>query len=123
MLKLRLDAETGNEWVQSVRECGPGEEADFTAVSVDGILDDSGFDRIAILKMDIEGAESVVFTGRYREWLSRVDNMVIELHFTSPFGGTHDAFRRAMEGSGFAFTESGELTVCRRPAANGHGGR
>jgi FkbM family methyltransferase len=121
-LKLRSESvETGNEWTQSVRECGPGEPADLTALSVKGILDASGFDRISILKIDIEGAETVLFESGYADWLPRVDNMVIELHYESPFGGAHAAFARAVEGTDFVITESGELTVCRRPRRPGDG--
>jgi FkbM family methyltransferase len=121
-LKLRNESvEAGNEWTQSVRECEPGEPADFTALSVGDILDASGFDRITILKVDIEGAEAVLFTSGYAEWLPRVDNLVIELHFDSPFGGAHAPFRRAIEGTDFVITESGELTVCRRPHGAGDG--
>jgi FkbM family methyltransferase len=121
-LKLRDErVEEGNEWNQSVRECEPGEPANFKALSVGSILDASGFGRIAVLKMDIEGAEAVVFAGGHEDWLPRVDNLVIELHAYSPFGATHAVFGKAVEGTDFAITESGELTVCRRPRASANG--
>jgi FkbM family methyltransferase len=105
---------TGNEWGQAVRECEPGEAAAFPAVSIGQILKQSGFDRIAILKMDIEGAEAVVFSGDYDDWLALVDHLVIELHYVSQFGSTHARFERAMEGRGFVMEHAGELTYCRR---------
>ncbi len=78
------------------------------------ILKESGFERILILKMDIEGAEAIVFTGDYDDWLSQVDNLVIELHHVSAFGSTLAAFHAALEGRGFEFSHAGELTYCRR---------
>jgi FkbM family methyltransferase len=106
----------GNEWARAVRECEPGETAAFSAVSVGQLLKDSGFERIAILKMDIEGAEAVVFSGDYDDWLARVDNLVIELHHVSPYGSTYGKFFQAVAGRGLDLSHSGELTVCRRVA-------
>jgi FkbM family methyltransferase len=106
--------EHGKEWGRAVRECEPGEPAAFSAVSVGSIFKESGFDRISILKMDIEGAEAVVFAGDYDEWLSKVDVLVIELHFDSPFGATHEVFDRAIKGQAFETSHFGELTICRR---------
>jgi hypothetical protein len=62
--------------------------------------------------MDIEGAEVVVFSKNYANWLSRLDNLVIELHDDSGFGpaselviGTINKHRH------FEVSRSGELTV------------
>jgi FkbM family methyltransferase len=107
----------GDEWSRAVRQCEPGEPGAFPALSVGNILKESGFARILILKMDIEGAEAVVFTGDYDDWLSRVDNIVIELHHVSSFGSTYGMFPSAMEGRGFEISQFGELTVCRRVSA------
>ena len=52
----------------------------FRAYTVDEILDESGFDRIDILKIDIEGAEKEVFEGDVGRWISRVNLLVLELH-------------------------------------------
>ena len=51
----------GKEWSTQVRETRPGEPCDLRGVDIDSLIADSGFDRISILKMDIEGAEAVVF--------------------------------------------------------------
>lgn len=70
----------GREWAQSVREARPGETAAVDAVDIGSILAISGQERISLLKIDIEGSESAVFSGSHLEWLNRVDNIIIELH-------------------------------------------
>ena len=49
------------------------------AVTVDEILADLGFDRVLVLKMDIEGAE-LDLMARASSWLHKVDILLIELH-------------------------------------------
>jgi FkbM family methyltransferase len=105
----------GREWSIQVRPCEPNEEADLQGVSIESLLVSSGFDRISLLKIDIEGAEAVLFRDNV-DWLDRVDAMAIELHDDSQFGKATDVFYSAMRGRGFEFSSSGELTICRRPS-------
>jgi FkbM family methyltransferase len=99
----------GREWSQHVRECLPGENG-FLATDIGTILRQSGAQRISILKIDIEGAESEVFARNYDSWINRVDTIVIELHDDE----CRERFRTAIAGVPFVVNESGELTVCRR---------
>jgi FkbM family methyltransferase len=103
----------GREWARQVRECRPGEEG-FQAVDIGSLLAGSGHDRIFILKVDIEGAEGVVFAANYEAWIERVDNIVVELHDDSYFGDCTSIFSRAVAGRGFAVTRHQLLTLCRR---------
>ena len=104
----------GREWSIQVRPCEPNEEADLQGVSIESLLASSGFDRISLLKIDIEGAEAVLFRDNV-DWLDQVDAIAIELHDDSQFGKATDVFYSAMRGRGFEFSRSGELTICRRP--------
>ncbi|MFO0892156.1 MAG: FkbM family methyltransferase [Isosphaeraceae bacterium] len=106
----------GREWSCQVAECGPEEDPTVIAVDIPTLLRDSGRERISLLKMDIEGAEAVVFSRGYESWIDLVDNIAIELHYDSPFGDAPRAFHDAIAGRGFATSRSGELTICRRPA-------
>jgi len=106
----------GLDWARQVRECDPSEEGGFLATDIGTLLDQSGFERISILKMDIEGAEAVVFSRNYEAWIDRVDSIVIELHDDSIFGDARGIFHRAISGHGFSVTEFEELTVCIRNA-------
>lgn len=70
----------GREWARSVREACAGETPAVSAVDIGSVLAQSEFDRISLLKIDIEGSESAVFSGSHLEWIDRVDNIIIELH-------------------------------------------
>jgi FkbM family methyltransferase len=102
----------GGEWAVQVRECREGEAATIQATTVGAILAESGEAVISLLKMDVEGAEAVVFTGNYREWLDRTENLVIELHGEE----NRRVFATVMDGLPFTMFRHGELTVCRRRA-------
>jgi FkbM family methyltransferase len=107
----------GGEWARQVRECRDGESSDIEAIDIPTILARSGRERISILKMDIEGAESVVLSApNVSEWMGKVDCLAIELHDDTHFGDATGAFRHAIAGQAFDVTQSRELTVCRRRA-------
>jgi FkbM family methyltransferase len=64
-------------------------------------------ERIDILKVDIEGAESELFHGD-TDWLDRVTSIVIELHGAE----CEKAFLDALNGYRYIRSSSGELTIC-----------
>lgn len=106
---------TGEAWSHQVRECRPGETALFSGVDIGGILKGSRHSRISILKIDIEGAEGVIFSSpSYKAWIDKVDIIMIELHDNSSFGKCSEIFLSAMEKEDFDISRSGELTVCKR---------
>jgi FkbM family methyltransferase len=107
----------GGAWARQVRPAPPGEEG-IPAFDVPALLERAGAERASLLKIDVEGAEAVVFSGDCG-WLDRIDNLVIELHDDSYFGDGRTAFLRAIEGRGFVLGASGELTVARRPGSGG----
>src|ERR1700682_5029901 len=97
------------EWAYTVREARNGETPAMRATDIGTLLAECGRERISILKIDIEGAEKVVFDAPC-PWLSRVDNLVIELH-----GAACEAsFFKAIQGGGFSVSSCDELTVCTR---------
>jgi FkbM family methyltransferase len=100
----------GREWARTVRETREGETPTMTAVDIGTILAQSGHQRISILKVDIEGAETMVFGSNYEGWIDKVDNLVIELHGEE----CHNAFMKAIAPVGFQVTRCDELTVCKR---------
>ena len=75
-----------------IRDCGSGawgyrtEELEETTnselqgITVNALLEDSGFDRIDILKLDIEGAEKRIFARDFEVWLQKVTILAIEIH-------------------------------------------
>ncbi len=104
----------GQAWSKQVRECTPDEESQIVGIDIATVLADAGRDRISILKIDVEGAEVVIFFNNYESWLNRVDAIAIELHDDSSFGSGTKAFHAAIDGLNFEISHSGELTVCKR---------
>ena len=111
----------GREWSRQVRECQAGEAADFEGIDIGSVLAASGHDRISLLKVDVEGAEAVIFRGDVR-WLDRVDAIAIELHDDSSFGTGSQVFFEAMRGQDFTITRCEELWICRRALSSGRAG-
>jgi FkbM family methyltransferase len=104
----------GREWSRTVREAKEGEEPAMTAYDVGTLFRESGFERIAVLKIDIEGSEVEVFSSsEYKSWIQYVDNLVIELHGSE----CRSNFLNAIAPENFSVSQCDELTVCkRRPA-------
>jgi len=97
-------------WAITVREVEPGESADIQAVTIMELLRQGNAARIALLKIDIEGAEAAVFSVDCEPWLSLVDNMSIELHGNE----CRTIFLKAIARQNFEISKAGELTICRR---------
>jgi FkbM family methyltransferase len=100
----------GREWSTQVRECGNGEEPDVLAIDLGTLIAESGAARVDILKVDIEGAEAMVFATNYEPWISKVDVFAIELHDHI----CRQAFLHALQAEQFVFSYSGDLTIARR---------
>jgi len=114
------DYRDGGHWSKQVEECATESRAPIPGFDIPAIMHQAAAERISILKIDIEGAEAVVFNHPNLEWLDRVDTMMIELHDDSIFGKSTPIFRRAIADRGFSIWREGEfVTVCNRlaPAA------
>lgn len=100
----------GQEWGRTVREVLPDEQPMMMAIDVGSLLSGSGFERISVLKIDIEGSEAEVFAANYESSLGKVDNMVIECH------GHHcvRAVTEAVSTQKFQMSRCDELLVFRR---------
>ncbi len=104
----------GSDCTRQVRAVHPGESSQFQGIGIGELLSESSFDRISLLKMDIEGAEAVVFSEGNLDWLDRVDAIAIELHSDSSFGDGGKAFHQAISGRGFETKRFGEITFSQR---------
>jgi FkbM family methyltransferase len=71
-------ATTSGEWGFRMSDA---EDADggIDVITMDALLADAGFDRVGVLKCDIEGAEAEVFAD-CASWIDRVDAMSVECH-------------------------------------------
>ena len=102
----------GGKWAVQVVENSDRQAGGIRAIDIGSLLKDSDFQRVSILKMDIEGAEVIVFSKNYEYWLSRVDNFIVELHDDTVFGPASDLVTsKVAEHGDFHVSRCGELTV------------
>jgi FkbM family methyltransferase len=96
-----------------------GGDVEVEAVTLADAIASSGFPRIDVVKMDIEGAEHEVFGAIKPETLGLVDFWIVEYH---PTGGTNQAtITQILASAGFDVTEVAKplgqaLLVARRQA-------
>jgi FkbM family methyltransferase len=108
---LRIKAETsgtGQEWGRTVEPNGASISDCIDAIDIQSIIALSGFDRVSVLKIDIEGAETELFQAQPDRWLDWVDNIVIELHGED----ARQAFFEALPFGRYDISTCDELTVC-----------
>lgn len=98
------------EWVTTVRECNEGEQPDLQAIDIETLLDRDGSEMIDILKIDIEGAERVLFSRDAHRWVDKVRAFAIELHNDE----CRQAFYGALGSEKFSYSTSGEITIAQR---------
>lgn len=101
---------SGGEWATTVRECKKDETPDLFALDISSILEMCNRNTIDILKIDIEGSESTVFSLNYEDWLNKTKIIVIELHGKK----CRDVFESALSPYPYRFERSGELTIAER---------
>lgn len=94
----------GGEWGISVK---PSDTGSIQTITIPELLRVSGQDRISLLKIDIEGAETELFSAN-TEWIDNVENIVIELHGKE----AEDAFFAKIDNWRFVVSKCDELTVC-----------
>lgn len=64
----------------TVEECDENNPGAIYATSLEEVMFQHGFNRIDLLKMDIEGSERDILTNNYDSWLSRTNAYIVELH-------------------------------------------
>ncbi|TYP75729.1 FkbM family methyltransferase [Paenibacillus methanolicus] len=101
------------KWGTMVLETDEPDESSFKAVTIQSLFENSGFDEIDILKLDIEGAEREVFSEGFESWLGKVKMIIIELHDAMKRGCSH-AFFKAINQYDFGLTLKGENLVLTR---------
>lgn len=102
--------ESDNHLANSVMSGGAGQTV--PARSLDSLADELGLGEIALLKMNIEGAERLALPGMAR-LVSRIRHLVISCHDFISDGGGGDEFRTFAEVR--AFLEGAGFTLQTRP--------
>ena len=65
----------GLDWSTQVRESGVGEKPDIYSIDLETLIKESGYNRVDILKIDIERTEIELFSHGYNHWPDRVRNI------------------------------------------------
>jgi FkbM family methyltransferase len=81
--------------------------------SVRTLIDAANFDKVDILKIDIEGAEAEIFSQGAAEWLSRTNLVIVDTHDRIR-PGAEETVRRAVHPMFEELPRSGELLFFRR---------
>ena len=68
------------KWGFRVKEVTKKDNYDTMSVTIDYLLKKYNFDRIDILKLDIEGSERELFSNNYNSWIDKVNTIIIEFH-------------------------------------------
>jgi FkbM family methyltransferase len=110
------DGERRNEWSRKVRPCINGEHAGLEGINPLQLLEQSGHERISIIKLDIEGSEVALFSSGDLQWLDKTDFIMIELHGPD----CEAAFQAAIRARPFTTSRYGEHVICRRQHAKVH---
>jgi len=101
------------EWARRVKKNENGEIGNVKAIDIDHLLRKYGILNVSILKIDIEGAEEVVFNSDISGWINKVDTLVIEIHGNR----ARSVFSQAMSKFNFSSYRFGELTICTKNVA------
>lgn len=112
---LMIDNPDEYSWAFAVSETNQQGPSTIEGISVADLLRDFGWERVDLLKMDIEGAELKVLSRGAEEWLDRVRILAVEFHFRQP--GCWEAFTSFAEQGQFALKWCGEYSVFTRIAA------
>lgn len=92
----------------------------LNAYCIEDLVSEHDLKSPIMVKIDIEGAETNVFSQRRADkWLSIVDVVIMEVHEDSIFGDPSQDIEDSMVRNGFTYTMSGELRVYTRAATTG----
>ena len=104
----------GREWARQVREAENGESPQMYATDIGTLIVKSGYQRIGLLKIDVEGAEQMIFTRDCSLWLPLVDTIAIELHSADAAA----PFTNALRNAPFVLTRYGDITLATRQSTS-----
>lgn len=104
--------DTGNGgWAVQTKESSTG--SGIEGVTIQELVSEYKFQRIDLLKIDIEGAEQELFSENYDSWLSITSCIAIELHEFLREGSSKN-FYKAIAPYHFSFSSNGENLICKR---------
>lgn len=92
---LQIVDKTSDAWSLRVEEAPAGKTTNLPAMHIFQIMQNAGWQQIDLLKLDVEGAEAMIFMDNYEAWLAQTRILIIELHEKS-FPGSSLSFEKAI---------------------------
>jgi len=101
--RLRFGGDFGGASIQATG-------CEVEATSIPSLLNEFAIPRLDILKMDIEGAEELIFASNPEGWLARVELLIIEIHGPA----AQSVVFRALQQNGFTTRQYRSVWYCTR---------
>ena len=92
---LQIVDQASEAWSLQVEEAPAGTTTNLPAMHILEIMQNAGWAGIDLLKLDVEGAEAMIFKDNYEAWLGKTRMLIIELH-EKAFPGSSAAFEKAI---------------------------
>jgi FkbM family methyltransferase len=77
---LKVIDEGLDQWGLQVKEAEAGINTGLKAITIGDIMDQYELEVLDVVKLDVEGAEAIIFQDNYEKWLSVTKTLIIELH-------------------------------------------
>ncbi len=77
---LKIMNPDDNTWAYRVQENDLGDEEELHGITIAALMEKFNIPYIDLIKLDIEGSETEVFSENYDDWIKRTRNILIELH-------------------------------------------
>ena len=110
---LQVKDEGYDEWGLQVMEAQPGATQTIKAIKLNAIIEEYQLGRLDVVKLDVEGAEAVIFKDSYEPWLSITNTLIIELHERN-WPGISANFYKAINQYSFDSKQNGEYFIYTR---------
>ncbi len=110
---LQIKDEGHDEWGLQVTEALPGATNTIKGITLNAIMEEHKLTFLDLVKLDVEGAEAVIFSHDYEHWLSKTGTLIIELHERN-WPGISSNFYKAINQFSFDSIQHGEYFIFSR---------
>lgn len=110
---LEILDEGYGQYALQVKEAQVGVETDLKGISIGDLMEQHSLETLDIVKLDVEGAEAVIFQDNYDNWLSRTKILIIELH-EGHIPGSSANFESVIKNYPFSRSKNGEFWIFTR---------
>jgi FkbM family methyltransferase len=110
---LEILDEGYGQYALQVKEAKEGVKTDLKGISIGDLMEQYSLESLDIVKLDVEGAEAMIFQDNYDNWLSRTKVLIIELH-EGCWPGSSINFETIIKNYPFSRSKNGEFWIFTR---------